>query len=155
MKSVKLLLIAAVLMIGVNGFGQIMQPVKWKFSKKDLGNNEYELIFKATIDDHWHVYSQDIEMQPPATLFTFTKNDNVELIGKVKEKSKAIEMFDKNFGINVKYYEHEAVFVQKVKVKSKDPVTFEGYFEYMTCDDSQCMPPTEEEFTFKFNKPKK
>jgi thiol:disulfide interchange protein DsbD len=153
MKSVKLMLIAVALMIGTIGYSQIVEPVKWKFSQKNLGKNVYELTFKATIQDHWHVYTQDNGASP--TAFVFEKNENIELVGKVVEKSKVIEVIDKNLGMKVKYFEHEAIFVQKIKVKTKKPVVLEGYLEYMTCDDKRCMPPTEEDFDFEFNNKKK
>lgn len=73
------------------------------------------------------------------------------MIGKVIEKSKVINVFDENFGIDVKYFEDEAIFVQKVKIKSIKKVIFEGYLECMACDDEQCLPPTEEDFEFIFN----
>ena len=37
---------------------QILNPVSWDFSYNELGNDEYELIFKATMDEGWTVYSQ-------------------------------------------------------------------------------------------------
>ncbi|MBL4577936.1 MAG: cytochrome C biogenesis protein, partial [Flavobacteriales bacterium] len=40
---------------------QVLEPVKWTYEVRDLGNGEYELIFKAAIDDGWHLYSQFIE----------------------------------------------------------------------------------------------
>jgi thiol:disulfide interchange protein DsbD len=153
MKSVKLMLIAVILMISTMSYSQIMEPVKWKFSKKNLGENIYELTFKATIQDHWHVYTQDNDASP--TVFTFEKNENIELVGKVVEKSKVIEIFDNNLGMRLKYFEHKAVFVQKIKVKTKKQIILEGYLEYMACDDKRCMPPTEEDFEFEFNNNKK
>ena len=41
---------------------QIFEPVKWDFSQKKVSENTIELIFKATIDDGWYVYSQTLEI---------------------------------------------------------------------------------------------
>ena len=154
MKTVKLSLVLVLLAFYTLGFGQILEPVKWTISKKSLKNDTCELIFKASIEQYWHLYSQDVAMQPPATLFTFEKNNDIELIGKVVEISKVHDIFDTNFEMKVKYFEGEAIFVQKIKVLTKNEVLLEGYFEYMSCDDTQCTPPTEEYFEFEFNKSK-
>ena len=50
---------------------QIFDPVKWDFSQKKLEENTIELIFKATIDDGWYIYSQDAGEGPVSTEFTF------------------------------------------------------------------------------------
>jgi len=135
-------------LISISGIGQIFEPVQWSFSSKDLGNNEYELIFKAEIDEPWHLYSQKIEMQPPATLFTFEENPAVEFIG-IVEESESIEIFDPNFEIMIRYFSHEAVFTQKIKIAENALVNVKGSIEFMSCDDAQCLPPTDIEFEFK------
>ncbi len=131
--------------------GGIYEPVKWEFSKNMLSENEFELIFRAEIENKWHLYSQDIPMSPPATVFSFEKNDHYELIGTVTEESDAIEEYDPNFEMELKYFANEAIFKQKVKLLTDGPVVVTGYLEYMCCDDKQCLPPTEEDFEFIFN----
>lgn len=135
-------------LISISGIAQILEPVQWSFSSKDLGNNEYELIFKAEIDEPWHLYSQKIEMQPPATLFSFDENANFERIG-IVEESESIEVFDPNFDMMIRYFSQEAVFTQKIKVKENTLVTIKGFIEFMSCDDTKCLPPTEIDFEFK------
>lgn len=126
---------------------QILEPVTWNFSQKALGNNEFELVFTAKIDKPWHLYSQKIEMQPPATLFVFENNADFELIGKVIE-SESIEVFDPNFEIMIRYFSNQAIFTQKVKLLNEKSATIKGYIEFMSCDDARCLPPAEKEFTF-------
>ena len=41
-------------------WSQILEPVKWKISSEETGENEAVIIFKAEIETHWHLYSQDI-----------------------------------------------------------------------------------------------
>ncbi len=148
MKILKSLAVSLILLLSTAGFAQIEEPVKWKFSTKDLGNNEYELVFTATIEGQWHLYSQDNNPDdgPVPTTFIFEENANVTFIGKVVEKTESIEKMDKNFGVMVKYFEHKAEFVQKVKVNGKTKIT--GYLNFMTCDDSRCLPPTDVDFEF-------
>jgi thiol:disulfide interchange protein len=145
-KSFLTTMLLSVLTLGA--FAQIIEPVHWSFSSKDLGNNEYELIFKAEIDEPWHMYSQKIEMQPPATLFTFEENANYERIG-IVEESESIEVFDPNFDMMIRYFSHEGIMTQKIKVKENSTVTIKGTIEFMSCDDTKCLPPTEIDFEFK------
>ncbi|MDZ7741912.1 MAG: cytochrome c biogenesis protein CcdA [Bacteroidota bacterium] len=131
--------------------GGILEPIKWEFSKNMLSDHEVELIFKAGIENKWHLYSQDIPMSPPATVFSFDKNDKYELLGSVTEESEVIEEYDPNFEMELKYFANEAIFKQKIKLLTDGPVVVKGFLEYMCCDDKQCLPPTEEEFEFVFN----
>lgn len=127
---------------------QILEPVKWSFSHEKTGDNEFELVFRATIDPKWHLYSQDIPMTPPATTFTFEENIAVERIGGVTEESEVIEEYDPNFEMELKFFADEAVFKQKVKVTGNQAVKYGGFLEYMCCDDTKCLPPTEVDFEF-------
>ena len=88
----------------VNIQAQILEPVKWQFSSNKISDTEYELVFTADIEQHWHLYSQDIPMAPPATTFIFEEGDGFELVGKVTEESKVIEEFDPNFDMVLKYF---------------------------------------------------
>ncbi len=132
------------------GISQIYEPVKWYFEGKEIGGNEVELIFKATIEYKWHLYSQDIPMSPPATTFVFEDVEGYELIGSVEE-SKAIEEYDDNFEMTLKYFAEEAIFTQKVRLLTDKPVTVKGYVNFMCCDDTKCLPPDDEEFLFTFH----
>jgi len=135
-------------LISMSAFSQIEEPVHWSFTSKNLGNNEYELIFTADIDEPWHMYSQKIEMQPPATLFTFAENTNVEFIG-IVEETESIEVFDPNFDLMIRYFSHKGVFTQKVKIIGNSLTTIKGSIEFMSCDDTKCLPPTDIDFEFK------
>ena len=36
---------------------QIYNPVTWSCTAESLGNNEYNVVMKADIEDGWHLYS--------------------------------------------------------------------------------------------------
>ena len=96
-------------------FSQIFNPVEWEFSKEDLGGGEYELFFKASIEDGWYLYSQFVEDDGPLpTTFTFFELDGYELIGTTQEGEPKQE-YDPNFDMVLSYFTKEAVFSQKVK----------------------------------------
>ncbi|OFY47471.1 MAG: disulfide bond formation protein DsbD [Bacteroidetes bacterium GWF2_41_31] len=130
---------------------QILEPVKWSFSSEKVSETEYDLVFKATIDMHWHLYSQDIPMSPPATTFSFTDSRDYSLQGPVMEESKVIEEYDPNFEMVLKFFAEEAIFKQRVKIDGTGQVTVSGYLNYMCCDDTKCLPPEDVEFSFVLN----
>jgi len=131
-------------------FAQVLIPVKWSIKTEQVSNDEVKIVYTASIDDTWHLYSQHIEMAPPATTFEFEKNAGYELIGEVEE-SKSIEEFDKNFDMTLRYFAHEAVFTAKIHLLTQEKVVVKGYINYMTCDDTRCLPPSDENFAFTFN----
>jgi thiol:disulfide interchange protein len=131
---------------------QILEPVSWTFSSNKTGDKEFELIFKAEIDLHWHLYSQDIPMSPPATKFNFVDNADYSIIDGVTEESSVIEEYDPNFEMELKYFANEAIFKQKIKLNG-DGAKIEGFVEFMSCDDTKCLPPTEVDFNFTLGTP--
>ena len=128
---------------------QIINPVKWSFDQKPVGSNEVELIFKATINPGWHLYSTDLpEGGPIKTTFHFeTDSSKVLLKGGITAKTTPIKEHDKIFNMDLQFFNNEAVFAQKVKVNSK-PVVIKGTIEYQTCNDETC---TLNEAAFTFN----
>ena len=127
---------------------QIFEPVKWQTSVEKVSDSEFYLITTATIDEGWHLYSQSIpEDGPIPTAFSFNKKNNYQLIDKTTE-GKGHEEFDKVFEMNIKYFEKKAVFKQRIKVLTADKIVVEGTVEFMVCNDTNCLPPTEEELSF-------
>ena len=138
-----------VLTIGLKSANsQIHDPIKWTYESKDLGDNNFELLFTAVLEDHWHVYSQhgDPNEGPIATAFTFNKSSDFKLIGDTYEP-KGVTKFEEVFGIEVTYYDHEVTFKQKVNI-SKPELTISGTVDFMVCNDTECLPPDRRDFKF-------
>ncbi len=144
-------LLATFVLLTVSASAQILEPVKWSFSSEEIAAHEYKLIFKATIDNRWHLYSQDIPQAPPATTFTFKKDSSYTLEGKVQEVGDVIREFDKNFNMELKFYADSVRFVQKVKIKGAGAVV-KGTLNFMCCDNTQCLPPKDVDFSFSLGK---
>lgn len=126
--------------------GQIYDPVQWSFSAESLGDNEYNVVLKAQIEAGWHIYSQNLNGEGPIpTTFQFAEDSKYERIGDVME-GEAIVHYDNAFGIELNYFEKEAIFTQKVKVLGNEPVTVKGELGFMVCNDGMCLPPTQVEF---------
>lgn len=132
---------------------QILEPVKWDMSSEALGSDEFLLTFKANIDPGWSIYSQHTSDEGPVpTSFYFDEGDHYTRLGAVEEKGKKKEGPDELFGgvTVIKFPNGPVYFTQKVKANSYDkPIT--GYFEFMTCDDERCLPPTEIDFNFQLS----
>jgi len=140
------------LAFNLNLSGQMINPVKWEWRSEKISDNEYNLIFTAHIEKTWAVYSQFIqEGGPIPTSFNFDEGSHYELLGEAKESGKLKESFDKVFEMNIAKFYDKGIFTQKVKVNdSSVPIT--GYLTFMTCDDTRCLPPTDEDFSFDLKK---
>ncbi|WP_286971093.1 protein-disulfide reductase DsbD family protein [Flavobacterium sp. UBA4854] len=149
-------IIAFLLLISFSMFGQIYNPVKWTTTVEKISDKEYILKAQAKIQSGWHLYGQYIEEGGPSpTAFTFKNQPKkFELIGKTTE-DKGHETVDKIFDMKIKYFEDQALFTQKIKFISDDISDVAAEVDFMVCDDSNCLPPSTEELTFKIPKEKK
>lgn len=125
-------------------FGQVIEPTKWKvdFSKKEVSvGDEIDVVFKATIDKTWHVYSNDFdpELGPILITFQFEEHPSYERVGDVKPINPH-KKFDEIWEGEVSYFEDKAEMRQTIKVKEL-PLKVTGTFEYQTCSDKtgQCV----------------
>jgi len=127
---------------------EIQKPVTWSFSSKQISDTEFNLVLTANVDNNWHLYSQFIgEGGPVPTSFKFKPSPDYVLVGKASESPKPHKIFEKVFGMEVAFFEKKATFTQKVKLKV--PATkITGSLEFMVCDDSQCLPPEDIDFSF-------
>ena len=127
---------------------QIKDPVKFKTELTALSDTEAEVVFTATMDKGWHVYSTDLgDGGPISATFNVDNKSGGELVGKLKPVGKEVSTFDKLFEMKVRYFENTAKFVQKVKFTG-GAYAIEGYLEYGACDDESCLPPTQVPFKY-------
>ena len=130
-------------------WAQIQDPVKFTSKWNSISKEEAEIIFTATVEEGWHVYSTELpEGGPISATFNAEKMEGVELDGKLTPRGKEIEKFDPLFEMKVRFLEGNATFVQKLKITKPDYV-LEGYMEFGACNDENCLPPTQVEFSFK------
>ena len=128
-------------------FAQIQDPVQFKYEWKKISDTEAQIVFTGTIDAGWHVYSTDLpEGGPISATFNVDQIEGLELDGKLTPEGKEIESFDKVFDMKLRYFEEKAVFVQKLKITGAN-YFIEGYLQYGSCNDENCLPPTNYEFS--------
>jgi hypothetical protein len=148
----KLLLLVAVLVTSLGANAQLESHVKWSYAAKKTSATEAIVYIKATMDNGWHIYSQNVkEGGPIKTTFTYAPSKEYALAGKTTEP-KPITKFEKTFGMNVSFFENTAIFQQKVKLKSAKAKSVNGKVEFMTCNDIKCLPPDEVEFSIPLGK---
>ncbi|HNR18537.1 MAG: thioredoxin family protein [Bacteroidetes bacterium] len=118
---------------------QIVKVVEWTYTVEQT-DKEATLVFKATVKDKYHLYSQFLESAdgPLPTTFNLNKNKNFTITGKVSEQS-GEEVFDQVFQMKVKYFSHETEFRQKIKINSLSKFNINGTIDYMACDDRSCV----------------
>jgi thiol:disulfide interchange protein DsbD len=128
-------------------------PISWTFTAKKLGTNIYEVHMTATIQDGWHLYSQQQPEDAIAipTTFSINKNPLFKLNGKIKETGKLEKFTDKDLGLSANQYSKKVDFVQLVNLKGKVKTNFTGSVEYQTCDDKKCLPPKTVNFNVALN----
>lgn len=140
MKHIVMTLVFAFL--SLNTYSQILDPVKWTTSVKKTSDTEAVLIITASIDKNWHLYSQSVpEGGPVATRFSFEGNTHFLKKGNTSESDGHI-INDPVFNMEIKYFATQAIFKQRIKLKTKQAFTINAAVEFMVCDDSRCLPPT-------------
>jgi DsbC/DsbD-like thiol-disulfide interchange protein len=123
------------------------KQVTWTSSAKKLSEGVYEVKLVADIKGDYHMYAQAAGIEGPVpTAFSFTPNPLVTLNGKVKEVGKMVKKYESAWEGNVNYYEKKVEFVQQVKLKGKAKTNLAGKVEFMVCNESQCLPPSEVDF---------
>ena len=136
---------------GFQLFAQILEPVKWTFESKQ-DEKETTLIFKATIEEGWHLYDTELpEGGPIKTSIHFADSTLFEFSGDLAKDPLPTEVFDKTFNMKLGYFSNQVVFTQKIKLKKAEKVEIKGFVEFMSCNDETCTPPTEAEFSFNLN----
>ena len=118
---------------------QPMEPVQWTSSVKSLGDSQYEITFKALVEQDWHIYDMGpYEVGGPmATTFTYEDLAGAELVGDVKVSKEAVRQFNDVYEMEIGYYEGEVIFTQLVKAESA--ATLNVMVDWMACNESNCV----------------
>ncbi len=139
--------LALVAVLGMNA--QMADPVKWSFSHEKRGEMEAELVFKATIDMPWHLYSAYLpEGGPIATKPYFEDSEAYSLVDGIVEVTKPKVKFDEGFKMDLGTISGRAELRQKVRFTSPGTHTITGEIEFQVCDDVTCLPPKYVAFSF-------
>jgi len=130
----------------------IRQPVTWTSSYQEVGDQQYRLEFKASIEKGWTLYAKDVDptVGPQPTTLLLNEGEHFTWDGSVEETGKKIkEGYDNVFDANLKKItEGPATYAVTIAVEDmSEPVL--GELSFMTCDDSQCLPPAYLDIVFR------
>ncbi len=152
MRNFRLNIIAGLLFISsvFPAWAQILKPVEWALEAAPAGvaiGGELELVFRASIDKNWYLYSSDFDpdLGPMVTTFKFVRNDTYELIGTITPIGQQ-KKYDDIFDGEITYFKISGEFRQKVRILKEKPV-ITGTCSGQVCSDidGKCI-PFEEDF---------
>ncbi len=127
---------------------QMANPVKVQSQLKEVSATEAELVFNASIESGWHMYSTEVvEFGPTPTSLNVESISGATLKGTLKPKNTPVKKYEEMFGSDVYYFEHTATFVQKLTLEG-GKYHVEGFLEYGACNDQSCTPPTKVDFSY-------
>lgn len=133
----------AMLLMVLTAMAQMEDPVKFTAEIKTGKTAEAEIVFSGRIEAGWHIYSTNLGSSGPTEAsFHVNKADGIELVGKLMPRGNEKSHFDAMFGMNVRYFEGTAQFVQKIRF-TKPTYAIDAYLEYGVCSDENCLPPGE------------
>ena len=149
MKILKLALTLIILAVGTTTYGQVKEAPEWKAKIKQKSFEVGDTItvkFTAKIPHQWYMYSSDFDpdLGPMVTEFQFRENPGFKIIDSLIPLG-AKQKYDEIFEGNITYFTKKAVFEQKFKVQTEDPV-IKAVAYYQICSDKngQCIPFTTE-----------
>ncbi len=139
--------------IGAVALAQFQNPVTFSVTQKKVGDDALEVVFQGTVDAGWHVYGTDIaDGGPTRAELTLETQKGLKPDGKLRVTGKLHKAMDEMFGMEVSYMEGTASFVQRFIITEPE-YEVAGYLTYGACNDENCIPPTDVEFSFKGEKP--
>lgn len=144
-----ILSLMAILIFIATSHSQIIQPVKWTFSTRQITHDQVDLVFKATIQSPWHMYGLNIpENGPIPASINFSATKGFELLGKPSQSPKPEIVDDKIFNMKLELHSGQVTFTQRIRIVQRDSVVITGVLDYMTCSDVQCV-PGDQDFVFR------
>ena len=131
---------------------QFQTPVTFTTTQKKVADDVLEVVFQGTVDAGWHVYGTDIaDGGPTRAELTLETQKGVKPDGKLRATGKVQKKMDEMFGMEVSYMEGAASFVQRFTITEPE-YEVAGYLTYGACNDQNCIPPSNVEFSFKGEK---
>lgn len=148
----KYLIVILAFMAAVTGLNaQILTPITWSSSVEMNGDREGRLVFKASIDDGWHLYGINLPAGGPnATQFTFDRVEGLTLKGDITPSRAPHEQVDMVFNLKLNWWEGKIEFYQDFTLdKPNGAYLVDASITFQGCNDGSCIPPSTENFTFK------
>ena len=126
----------------------LANPVKATVEQKPVAGKAdmTDLVFTFVIDDGWHVYGPDNTGGPTPMTIKFETIEGAESQGALRLSPAPQRIMDPIFECEVSFVEKRATATQRLKLKGGNWKAI-GYLNYGACNDENCMPPTNVEFS--------
>ncbi|MCS7017828.1 MAG: cytochrome c biogenesis protein CcdA [Cytophagales bacterium] len=151
MRKLQSLFLFTCLLTSISTHAQVQKPISWTAKvEKDrvtIGST-VDIIFTASIDGDWYLYSSDFDpnLGPTVTTFKFTPNSSYELVGGIRPIG-AKKKYDPIWEGEYTYFKGKAEFRQTVRVLS-ERFNVVATVNYQVCTDvdGRCI-PLEDDFS--------
>lgn len=149
-KTLRFLLLPALLMCAFAATQA--QNVSWKNKVEELGDGNYRIVLTAKIPDRFHMYDMGPydAMGPNATIITVTPVSGAQLVGGVEAVTAPHRYYDDVYELEIGTYEGTAEFAQNLRL-TEPSAEVQVYLEWMICDDTSCLPLSDDEMTIKIS----
>ncbi len=143
-----LFLLLAMLGICLQCMAQMHDPVKFTVTDEKTSDGRVLVRFSGQVEAGWHVYGTDIpEGGPTAATLHIDEAQGLKAEGTLRATGKVHRAEDPMFGMAVSYMEGKATFEQTFTITAPK-YSVRGYLTYGACNQENCMPPSNVEFSF-------
>lgn len=133
--------------VSLGCLAQLAEPVKFVVSQNINDKGFLELSFQGTIDKGWHVYGTDIEDGgPQRAMITIESAKGAQAIGKLQTTGSVHRGMDPMFMMEVETIDGNVIFTQTFELTGGS-YDIKGYLTYGACNDQNCIPPTNVDFS--------
>ena len=120
------------------------QHVRWTYESKAISGNLFEISITITPDPGWHVYDTlKTDFGPSATVVSIDTAGGVKVVEGPEVDGKLHKTYDKDYMMEVGYFEGPVTFTHKVNVPS-GVESVSANLEWMSCNNVNCDRPAQE-----------
>ena len=124
-------------------------PVKVQVEQQAVKGHDdlLDLVFTFTINSGWHVYGPDNNGGPTPMAITLETLEGAQASGALRLSPTPTRIEDPVFECEVTYVERSAKAIQRLRLTG-GTWKVAGFLRYGACNDEECMPPTNVEFSY-------
>lgn len=124
-------------------------PVKVQVEQQAVKGHDdlLDLVFTFTINSGWHVYGPDNNGGPTPMAITLETLEGAQASGALRLSPTPTRIEDPVFECEVTYVERSAKAIQRLRLTG-GAWKVAGFLRYGACNDEECMPPTNVEFSY-------
>lgn len=137
-------------------FGQdfMSQFINWTCTVEKIDNSHANLVFTGKLVPEYHIFSlkhnpNDADGTGIVPEFSFKKNKNYKIIGKVFELGKPHKQVDE-LGTSY-YFENKVVYKQKIEILAQETFSTNCNLYFQLCNHEGCLPPFDFDANFKIS----